>query len=225
MIKKIDILGMQLDNYTVREAMMLVENYLSGDRLNTIEYVSAQMLLSTEEDTVLRDVIASLNLAVISDREIIQVAGEATMQRIRETEENDFFQEFFKRVERNRKSIYILGETKDAIAKMKEKLAQEFPKVELCGEYAVEECVGDLEAVINDMNVKTPDVIVSVLPAPEQEHFLAEHKDKMNANVWYGIGNIGELEKKRGIRNVFRSFVRREKLKSEIAKYQVKNEA
>ena len=61
--------------------------------------------------------------------------------------------------------------------------------------------------------------------APEQEHFLAEHKDKMNANVWYGIGNIGELEKKRGIRNVFRSFVRREKLKSEIAKYQVKNEA
>ncbi len=224
MIKKIDILGMQLDNYTVREAMMLVENYLSGDRLNTIEYVSAQMLLATEEDEVLKDVITSLDLAVISDREIIQVAGEATMQRIRETEENDFFLEFFKRVERNRKSIYILGETQEAIAKIKEKLAQEFPKIELCGEYAVKECVGDLEAVINDMNVKTPDVIVSILSSPKQEHFLAEHKDKMNANVWYGIGDIGELEKKRGIRSIFRSFVRREKLKSGIAKYQ-KNEA
>ena len=36
MIKKVDILGIQLDNYTVREAIMCVERYLSNNVLNTI---------------------------------------------------------------------------------------------------------------------------------------------------------------------------------------------
>ena len=30
------------------------------------------------------------------------------MQRIRETEENDFYFEFFKRIERNKKSVFYL---------------------------------------------------------------------------------------------------------------------
>ena len=36
MIKKVDILGIQLDNYTVREAIMCVERYLSNNVLNTL---------------------------------------------------------------------------------------------------------------------------------------------------------------------------------------------
>ena len=36
MIKKIEILGMNLDNYTVREAMLQVEVYLTNDTMNTI---------------------------------------------------------------------------------------------------------------------------------------------------------------------------------------------
>jgi len=45
MIKKVDILGIQLDNYTVREAIMCVERYLSNNVLNTIESISLQMLI------------------------------------------------------------------------------------------------------------------------------------------------------------------------------------
>lgn len=224
MIKKIELLGMQLDNYTVREAMMQVENFLSGDVLASIEDISVQMLLNAEEDAVVREVVSSLDLAVIGEREIIQAAGDAAMQRIRETEENDFFPEFFKRVERNHKSIYILGRTKDAIDGLREKLLCGFPKLEVAGEYAIDECTGDLEAVINDMNVTAPDVIVSVLPTPMQEHFFAEHKDKISANIWYGVGDT-DRSKKRGIRSWWQSFTKREKLKSSMAKYQIKNEA
>ena len=56
--------------------------------------------------------------------------------------------------------------------------------------------MGDLEAVINDMNATTPDVIISVLPSPMQEQFLYEHRDKMNANIWYGIGGVPVHKKK-----------------------------
>ena len=44
---------------------------------------------------------------MIGEKEIIQAAGLGTMQRIKETEENDFYFEFFKRVERNKKSVFL----------------------------------------------------------------------------------------------------------------------
>lgn len=223
MIKKVDILGIQLDNYTVREAIMRVETYLNNNELNVIESITAQMLLDSENDIKLKEVICSLDLAVIGEKEIIQAAGLGTMQRIRETEENDFYFEFFKRAERNRKSIFILGEKEEKVMQVKERLEQEFPKLIIAGEYAVENCVGNLEGVINDMNATTPDIILSVLPNPLQEHFLWEHKDKMNANIWYGIGNLPVSSNQKGISARVKSIIHKGKLKSSISKYQTEN--
>lgn len=212
-------MGIWLDNYTVREAIMQVEAYLDNNVLNTIESITMQMLIDSENDPVLKEVISSLNLAVIGEKEIIQAAGIGTMQRIRETEENDFYYEFFKRVERNKKSVFLLGETDDKNRKMKGKLLKEFPKIIFAGEYAVENCVGDLEAVINDMNATTPNVIVSILPTPMQEHFFWDHRDKMNANIWYGLGELVLEQKGRSVGGFFRSIVYRGRLKSSIEKY------
>lgn len=198
---------------------MYVETYLSNNVLNTIESISMQMLMDAENDPILKEVISSLDLGIIGEREIMQATGVATMQRIKETEENDFFFEFFKRVERNRKSVFFLGETQDKIEKIKHELLREYPKLIIAGEYAVENCVGNLEAVINDMNAMTPDVIVSVLPSPLQEHFFWEHRDKMNANIWYGIGDRAICNKRHGLKHFLTSMVRRVRLKSIIEKY------
>ncbi len=219
MIKKIDIMGIQLDNYTVREAIRQVEAYLSDNVLNTIESISMQMLLEAEQDEMVKEVVDSLDLSIIGEKEILQVAGVATMQRVKETEENDFAFEFFKRIERNKKSLFILGETDFRVARIKEEIEREFPKIEIVGEYAVENCVGNLEAVINDMNAMTPDVIVSVLPTPMQEHFFLDHRDKMNANIWYGAGSLGISRKHHGIASCFRRMMHLGRLKNSINKY------
>jgi N-acetylglucosaminyldiphosphoundecaprenol N-acetyl-beta-D-mannosaminyltransferase len=220
MTKKIDILGLQLDNYTVREAIHQVEIYLDNQELNTIEKVSAQMLIDSEQDPVLREVIASLDLAVIGDKEILQAVGIDTLQRIKETEENDFFFEFFRRMERNRKSLFLLSETDEDLKKSRERLLETFPRLVFAGNYALENCVGNQDAVINDMNATTPDVIISTLPSPQQEHFFMEHKDKIGANLWYGMGNLDGIKKRRGTKGFLRSIIHRGRLKSSIEKYQ-----
>lgn len=219
MIKKIDVLGVQLDNYTVREAIMQVEVYLESSELNTIESISAKTLMNAQNDLVLREVIDALDLAIIGEKEIMQAAGIETMQRIKETEENDFFFKFFKRVERNKKTIFLLGETTERLEQMKETLRKEFPKLIVSGEYALENCVGNLDTVINEMNATTPDVIVSMLPTPMQEHFFWEHKDKMSANIWYGIGDAQIERKRHGCRQFFGSMIRRARLKNSMSKY------
>lgn len=223
MIKKIEIMGIELDNYTVREAVMQVETYLSDDILNTIESVSMHMLIEAESDLVVRGVLSSLDLAVIGEKEIIQAAGVETMQRMQETEENDFTYEFFKRIERNKRSVFLLGEEEHRLAAVKRELKGAFPKLVFAGEYALENCVGDFEAVINEMNAMTPDVIVSILSTPLQEHFFAEHRDKMSASIWYGMGEFGVHGRKNGIGSFFRNRLHLGKLKNSMRKYQDQN--
>ena len=53
MKKKIQILGMKLDNYPVRESFLLAESYLNGTSLNAIEDISMKMLMESENNEIL----------------------------------------------------------------------------------------------------------------------------------------------------------------------------
>lgn len=223
MIKKIDIMGILLDDYTVREALHQIESFSDDNVLRSIESISMQMLMEAEQDEELRNAISSLDLAIVGQKEILEVAGVGTMQRIKETEENDFFYEFLKRLERNHKRLFLLGETEEKNNRIKEKLIEQYPQLSIVGEYALENCIGDQAAVINEMNAATPDLVLSVLPSPAQEHFFWEHKDKINARIWYGVGDV-EIDGRMGVKKMVTSLLHRGRLKSSIEKYEKKKE-
>lgn len=223
MIKKIDIMGILLDDYTVREALHQIESFSDDNVLRSIESISMQMLMEAEKDEELRNAISSLDLAIVGQKEILEVAGVGTMQRIKETEENDFFYEFLKRLERNHKRLFLLGETKEKNNRIKEKLIEQYPQLSIVGEYALENCIGDQAAVINEMNAATPDLVLSALPSPTQEHFFWEHKDKINARIWYGVGDV-EIDGRTGVKKMVTSLLHRGRLKSSIEKYEKKKE-
>lgn len=223
MIKKIDIMGILLDDYTVREALHQIESFSDDNVLRSIESISMQMLMEAEKDEELRNAISSLDLAIVGQKEILEVAGVGTMQRIKETEENDFFYEFLKRLERNHKRLFLLGETEEKNNRIREKLIEQYPQLSIVGEYALENCIGDQAAVINEMNAATPDLVLSALPSPTQEHFFWEHKDKINARIWYGVGDV-EIDGRTGVKKMVTSLLHRGRLKSSIEKYEKKKE-
>lgn len=223
MIKKIDIMGILLDDYTVREALHQIESFSDDNVLRSIESISMQMLMEAEKDEELRNAISSMDLAIVGQKEILEVAGVGTMQRIKETEENDFFYEFLKRLERNHKRLFLLGETEEKNNRIKEKLIEQYPQLSIVGEYALENCIGDQAAVINEMNAATPDLVLSALPSPTQEHFFWEHKDKINARIWFGVGDV-EIDGRTGVKKMVTSLLHRGRLKSSIEKYEKKKE-
>ena len=220
MLKKLDILGLELDNYTVREAMFNVETYLNNDVMNTVETISMRMIEQAGGDEVMHNCLQELDLAVIGEKEILTAAGAASTQRIRETVENEFFLEFMKRLIRNKKTVYLLGQTADAVERLYSFLQDEYEKVKIVGQYAMETCIGDLDAVVNAINMETPDVIFSVLPSPYQEHFLEDNRGKLSARVWYGLGeHYAADEKGHSPLCWMRRIIRRKKLTNRMNEY------
>ena len=155
MLKKIDILGIEVDNYTVREAMMQVENYLDNTIMNTIETIDMKMLELAGQDETVRACIEQLDLAVIGEKEILIAADVHSSQRLSETINHDFFREFIKRIIRNHKRVFLLAETIAQEEQLEHFLVGKYEQIEVAGHCAIEEKSNDFESVVNEINSAT----------------------------------------------------------------------
>lgn len=203
MIKKIDIAGIQLDNYPAHEAIMQMERCMVEDTFFTVEEITADMLIQAEKSERLREAFLLMTHTVIGETGVLEAAGINSIQRRHETEHHVFFYEFIKRLERNHRKVFLLGMQEEKTENFQTWLTQEYPRMEFAGVGAAELCMGDWDAIVNEINAATPDVVVSILPTPEEENFLLDHRNKISARLWYGMGNVKFQEKKHRFRDFF----------------------
>lgn len=220
MLKKIDILGIEVDNYTVREAMMQVENYLDNTVMNTIETIDMKMLELAGRDETVRACMEQLDLAVIGEKEILIAADVHSSQRISETINHDFFREFIKRIIRNHKRVFLLAETIAQEEQLEHFLVGKYEQIEVAGHCAIEEKSNDFESVVNEINSASADVIFSILPSPLQEQFLTENKSKLDAKIWYGLSrDYAPRSRISRISQIAGRLIHKKKLQSKLHKY------
>lgn len=201
MIKQIQLLGMTFPNYSLRDELQLAQEALHGERLCMFLTMSMQSLVKvsssgSEED---KSFVEQADLIVVEDPEILSVAGITSNQRIREASDHLFFTELMKRLQRGQQQVYLVAAKNVALDKIKEILAQRYEKLKIVGQYSIEEYPDDLDRMINEINSAAPDIILSVMPTPQQEEFLMKNRSKLLAKLWYGLGeNYGLLMEKKG---------------------------
>lgn len=216
MIKKIDIAGIQLDNYTAREMILNAEKLLEKSTFGTIGEISMKNILLAKEDERVKEAIESLDYAMVVESAALEAAGVNNFQRKREVEGNEFFFQFMKYLERNGKRIFLLGETEERLQMVFDILMEEYPKIQVTGMEAVENCNVEWDAIINEINTASADVMISLLPSPMQEYFFLDYKDKMSAKLWYGMEMGKFTGKRKGLWAKIQRFIRKNKLKKMV---------
>ena len=201
MIKQIQLLGMKIPNYSLREELQLAQEALKDQKLRLLLTVSMQSLVkvSSSESQQVKDCVEQADLVVVEDPEILSVAGINSSQRIREAEDHLFFSELLKRLQRGQQQVYLVASKNAALEKIKEILSDRYEKLHVVGQYSIEDYPDDIDRMINEINSAAPDVIISVMPTPQQEEFLVANRSKLLAKLWYGLGeNYGLLMEKKG---------------------------
>ncbi len=219
MIKTIDITGIKLDNYTMRESIMHLEKSMSQNLFHTVEEITMDTLLLAGNDERVKEAIEKLDDTIIAENGILTAAGKNSMQRQHEIENKAFFQELMRRLERNRKKVFLLGEKEKEVEEIYAFLTEDFPRMQFAGMAAMEDCTDEQDAIINEINAATPDAVISILPSPIQEYFLLDHRDKISALLWYGIGNKKPVHKKTGFWDALKQKLRVIMLKKHITDY------
>ena len=101
-------------------------------------------------------------------------------------------------------------------------IEEDFPKCRFVGAEAMDECVGATDAIVNEINAATPDVVISILPTPEQEYFLLDNRNKLSTTLWYGMGSEKIARKKHGFIHFIRNMISLRKLEHTITSYEEK---
>lgn len=199
MENKLNILGVLIDNYLASDIKSLIDEYLDNDCMNTISVIQASTLLKAVEDEEFKNNIEQMDLSVVNDSEILEVAGVEDEQILREASDKEFIFQFFKNVISREKTIYILGEKEQEVDKYMKLITKRYIGLNFAGKYAINGYNGDWDSIVNEINSVSPDVILSILPSPFQEKFVIANKNKISAKVWIGMGEdleIGDLSLK-----------------------------
>lgn len=212
MIKEITVAGIKLNSYTALENLTRIGKNLDAHVFTTVEEIYMRTLLLAKEDEIVKETVESLDVTIIAENGVLDAAGENSNLRRREIEKREFFFQLMRILERNKYTVVVLGESTQEVKKTCEYLNEEFSRLQIVESIAVEECVGAEEGIINNINMLAPDVIVSVLPSPMQEQFLAEHRAKMSARLWYGVGSGKMTEQKHSLKYLILKKLRKYKL-------------
>ena len=206
-MRKMEVLGITMQDLTLRESMKKVEQFLKEGKVCTVALITMKGLIIAQDSPAINEWMSSLDMTVPIDADILRAANINHHSRIRDVEDDAFIVEFLKKMVRQRKKIYLLSQSEAGLKKMENELRDAQDGLQVVGRCSLDDMVHDDDFVINDMNLKAPDVLISNLPSPVREEFLASHHMKMNVAIWLMIRADRDLRKKN--RNLIKKLYNR----------------
>ncbi|NLL79500.1 MAG: hypothetical protein GX234_06885 [Clostridiales bacterium] len=184
-MKKIDVLGITLKNYSKKEALKETDRYMKGGAMHTVIYVSAKQLIRASENSRWKEWMERADLTLYADPDILKADDSLSGNRLREIEEHQYLHEFLKKAAKNRYKIFLLSDSAEHVESLRENLLSVQGELILSGEGILPENEGTDEdsTLVNEMNDVAPGVIVSRLPFDRFCSFVERNRRYVNADM------------------------------------------
>lgn len=184
-MRQVEVLGIPITDYTAKEAVRRSTDFMANSALEIVYLLSMRSFMEAEDNPEYKDYLASIDLLVCDDVELLPYLCADTKERREEIESSVFAREFIKRLVRSNKKILIVSEAKN-IEQTKERLLSVNERANIIGviEYSEET---PLEELINDINVCEPDVVISKLKPREVYKLACANRASINAQVWFSL--------------------------------------
>ncbi len=221
MVKKIRLLGMEMDNFTLREEMAQSEWFCHRQELNIIRTISIEMLSMAADSQTVRDGLGQADLLVVGDREILTEAGIYSPQRLREASEHGFMREFLNQMTAAGSSFFLVAKDQAQMDVFLEFLKIRYENIIVVGNYLLDDCSEGFDMMVNEINAAAPDIVLSVLASPFEDELLLQEKARIGVKVWYSLGmGYQDTEKKASFLVWFRQLVHKGRFKNVIHNYE-----
>ena len=220
-MRTMDILGIILKDYPLRESLKLTERYMKNGALNVIVYVSQKRLMQASEDEKLKKWIEQADLMLYSDPDVLSGEGTVSKNRQKEIENHEYLHEFLRKAARNRRKIYLLSDSAEHVQTLCESLQESQSGLVLAGQ-GILSGEGESEEddrIVNEINDIAPGVIIAQLPFEQCCRFVEQNRRYINADVILELPEEGmEEAKKKGFSGLA-GFVYRKLFRHKLKKY------
>lgn len=225
MQEKIQVLEVELDNCSAKEAMKRVVEHMDIERLNVVEMVSMNTLARFQEAELDAALFEDFDLVLPSDRGILQAAGIHDERRLKEVDDLLFIKMIMRYLQKNHISVFLLSETEDLRIQFENYINEEYSNLKIVESTSLEERGSSDDMLLNVINGLEVDCILSTLSSPLEESLISKNKSLVNARVWFGFGPlIREINKEKKGLQKFKENILRKILKKEVEKQKRKSD-
>ena len=193
MPKKINILGVNVDSLTMREAVRQVEQYMDEKAGVLVATANAEMLMRATYDQELKDILNAAALVVPDGAGTVWAAhhlGHAMPERVAGY---DLAQELRREAPARGYRIYFFGSAPGVADKAKAKAEKLYPGIQIVGTRNGYFGPEDEPEIIADIQAAKPDLLLCALGVPKQEKWLKKYQQELGVPVSIGVGGTFDV--------------------------------
>lgn len=112
MCEKIEVLGLQLDGFTAKEAMQEAIRYMETEPISTIEILAGTSVVELTETGDLRDKLAQMELLIVGDRTLLELSGIEDRTLLKEAETHLFLKMFLRYLKKGTERSFCLHQAR-----------------------------------------------------------------------------------------------------------------
>ena len=182
-MRKITVLGIRLKDYSVRESMRRVSQYLNNGICNTVDFITHDALLLASGDESVRNDLENMDMVIFSSSDILEAANVHSRSRVREIESNLFLKGFLRKLSKEGRSVFLISSSAAKLESLDSSLRSFFGELNIVASVACDETVGGDDFIVNEVNMSMPDVVIMNPDHFEAESFIRENRMKINAQL------------------------------------------
>ncbi|MDF2839028.1 MAG: N-acetylmannosaminyltransferase [Evtepia sp.] len=185
---KIDILGVQFDNVTLKEAVEEGLTFAGGEGFHYVVTPNPEIVNLARQDAAYREILNKASL-VLPDGIGVVHAGKILGTQLKERVPGiDFATGILPQLVKEGRRLYLLGAKPGVAQKAAEQLKQQYPGLLICG--TGDGYFTDNELVTEQLREANADVVFVCLGAPKQERWMAQYGPSSGAKLMVGLGGV-----------------------------------
>ncbi|HBU06473.1 MAG TPA: glycosyltransferase [Candidatus Magasanikbacteria bacterium] len=190
-----NVLGVQVDNYSKKQVLEKVTEFLLSNKQNKIFTPNPEMLVDAQKDEYFKTVLNSGDFNVCDGFGLQLVSGVKRYPGI------ELMLDVCKLAEEKNKSVYLLGSGSDEITKdTADELKNRFPNLKVCGmnkgpniTYHISHITyqndNENEEIVHNIIMSAPDILFVAFGHGKQEKWIYENlKDLPSVKISMGVG-------------------------------------
>ncbi len=182
-MKTYEVLGINIKDYSVREALHKTREYLSYNVPSVVFFLTRDVLLETSDsEEHKRFIEEDAELTILASSDIFRAADVTDKGREREIDRNLYMKGLLRMLSKEHRRIYLITQNPEQMEGLKTLLGTFENALQIAGIYDGSDPVS-VEDITNDINTVTPYVVFTVYAGNEGIDFSISGKKYMNTRL------------------------------------------
>ncbi len=224
---KINVLGIEVNNCTAKEAMESIAGYLQEEPMSLVEVVTADSVMRMSQNETVRENLEQMDLIMPGDKAILEAVEVSDKKKLQEADQHTFIKLLLSYLHRNNTRVFLLADTEADMDELRSRLENRYKSIEVVGAALVTEQQNDTyDMIINQVNGAEAQCIIASVSSENQEAFVCRCKKVLNVRLWIGISRtaVSLVDKENLIEHMF-VFAGSKILKRKVIKEKKKRNA